>query len=188
MSYEKSYKKIIGVVCFLAALVLLVVVVVVMMSPKEINNSTGDNTKSIGSVECIKNTDAGAFLMNENASSSKHTIKATFRDENIDKMSYTYEADFATEEQAKTELSTLHASYNTFMGDVGLDIELLTPNFSSFGNDVVINLYATKSNMKEGLAKLLFVSADEMRKMPSTSMEEFTKIYSAKGFKCNIKN
>lgn len=186
-SMRINYQKI-GIGFILMASVLLVIIFITLIIPKEIHTSTNDNSTSISSVNCNKKNDEGAFFTSEKAQNSRHIIKATFRDNTIDKMNYTYEADFDTEKDAETELSLLHANYNIFMGKVELDIELLTPNFSRFGKTNVINLYIVRSSMRNGIAKLLFLSDDKMGEIPEINIDRFAKIYSDMNFTCNINN
>lgn len=184
---KDNKKYIIGVVLFAMAIVLVVVVLTMLMQPKQSYTSKNDDYGSVGGVDCRKNDDIDAFFDSSGAEDFEHTIKATFRNDNIDKMSYTYEVVFPTEEVAERKLSQFHADYNIFMGDVGLDIELLTPNFSRFSTTDIINLYVVKSKAKGDFAKLLFLTNDEMQKLTTVDSQEFAKIYQNKGFECNIK-
>ncbi len=154
----------------------------------ETRETSNKENYSIGVLVCESGSPKDAFFSSSVAVSSKHTIKTTFKDEMPDKISYSYEGKFETDDLAESTSSLYHGNYNIDMGKNSLDPESLTPAFVAADKTVRINLYADVKDLKAALAKFFFLDSSEIEDFTTSSYKDIQKIYENVGFKCKYNN
>ena len=185
---KKAKNRSAGAIC--AAVVILVLVVglvlVFLMNRTETRTWHDETTTTTGSLVCTNASPANAFFKHDDEVSAEHKIKVTFKGDQFDKLNYTYTGEFESNEEATSALSEMHADYNIYMGENGLDQEALYATFSPMENEGVINLYISRDDFNSATAKFVFLSNGEFKKMGKYSAEEVQKVYKNKGFTCQL--
>ena len=142
----------------------------------------------ISALICTASSPENVFFSSKLATSVKHTVKVTFKDEKADKISYSYEGELENNEKAESVMSAFHANYNIDMSNNGRDPESLTPSFVASDKTVRINLYSTVDNLNSAVAKFFFLTSEEQGKIATYSRKTVQKIYEKVGFKCEYNN
>lgn len=154
----------------------------------ETRETANKESYAITALVCKANSPEAAFFSSNLANSVVHTVKITFKDDNADKISYSYEGKFENAEKAESIKTSFHIKYNSDMNENGLDPEGLTPSFVATDNTVRINLYAAVGNLNATVAKLFFLNSDKQDKFQTYSEKAIQKYYEKVGFKCEYKN
>ena len=177
----------------LTASILFVIAVVAgilalfLTNGKETHTVAEESKDGSGVLYCESRARDDAFFKSPGVINEKHELKIIFQNQKAGEMSYTYTGKFNSNEIAESNSSSLHAKYNLYMADIGLDHESLSPTFSIIKSDVVANLYITQKIFSSGLAQFMFLTSEEYSKVNDYTMEEFANLYSKKGFSCTIR-
>lgn len=182
---ENNQKKWLGWLVLLIIIIAIIVFCWLLFKGKETYITTEYNTDKTTAIECRSNVNIeNAFFDDFNARSFEHVIKATFRNDSIDKITYNYEADFNSDDKAETAKAVMHASYSKYMANKNLRSDILKPTFSNSGSHVKITLITDVDKLIIDDALFFFLSADEFQRIRSYNEENLTKKYNGKGFSC----
>ncbi|MCR5700086.1 MAG: hypothetical protein K6G49_01470 [Candidatus Saccharibacteria bacterium] len=187
MSESKSKKQqylYIGIiVCIVVA---VAAILCLLFTSKETKISDNGKVHSIDILNCQATGPEGAFFVAENAVDNKHEIKVTFQNEKPTKISYTLTGDQSTAGATDQTIATLHAKYNIYMGQYGLDPETLEPIFSNVDEAFKISLITDVDKISSATGALFFLDANEATKLKNYASEDLEKIYEARGFSCEF--
>ena len=188
-SNHKGIYGIIGVVCIVIAIVL--VVVWVLSDRHETRSSENKNEEEMTSMDCTTNElgeNAEPFFDYGEPVATSHELKTVFRNDKLDVLTYKYDGTYDSEKLAEERMSKMHAQYNYYMSDHGLDQTLANPNFSRNKEVVDVTLYLEKDKLNHSTAELFFITDDEFANAKDFSSKTMEKLYEAKGFSCTIHN
>ena len=175
-----------GAISALVFVIAGVILLILLISPKETYISDGDKMESIGILDCRASSVDEAFFNYDTASRADHEIKITFKSGVADKINYTYEGEFSSNDAAEIALSWMHADYNNYMGEVGVYQEDLSPMFSVINAKGIINLYIDESKFTSATARFVFLDEDKYAVFRDMRAEEIGKLYESKGFSCEF--
>lgn len=179
---------IIALVFFLVLVVGVTIFCVNIFNEKATYTGGGnENTKS-ASLYCKtkSNNIDGAFFDVSKAESAEQVVKAIFKNNKINDISYNATLIYADEDTAKQAEAVLNFGYGTYAHDNGGDRENFSPNFSVNGPKVKISLFATMKQLNPALAKIFLIDTDD------TNLDRYTPkvlatLYKTKGFTCEAK-
>lgn len=137
-----------------------------------------------GALECTSSDPSEPFFAFETTQEATHEIKILFTDNKLKNATYKYDGIYASREAAENAEAWLHVDYNEYMGDNGINEEILNPNFSVNGNKLIIALYAEAEEINDTVAKLFFMDTDAVNKLENFSVKDFKLLYETKGFTC----
>ncbi|MBQ9485078.1 hypothetical protein IJU85_03200 [Candidatus Saccharibacteria bacterium] len=181
----KYYKYSIG--CLI--ITIIAVVLYLLFNNKTIYKpAEDDDSKLIGTLYCSSDNLDNSFFRMDNAINNNHEIKAIYRQQKIDKISYTYTGIFRTEAEADNSDAVLHAKYNKYMAQYDYNPELLAPTFSVIGTKYKVVLYTDFSDIDGAVSGLFFLEPDEISNVADGSVEYLGEIYSRKGLNCEVNN
>ena len=177
---------VIGVVAL--AVVLIAVAISVIFRDKEEYITTDYQSSTVDAVVCKGSNPLDVFFTTEDESkkpeSATSTIKATYQNNELDKLSYTYDADYESSDLAKQAESTMHAKYNQYMAQKAGD---LAPKFAADEEDVKISVFGEWDKLTTGVAKVFGLTEDDYTKLVSdTEPEALAKVFQAKGYTCEL--
>lgn len=190
MEEKKSNKRKIN---YATAAVILIVVAILavalwlLLSKNEVRTSEEGKKVSTGALYCTAKEPKDPFFVSEKAVEATHKIKVTFKNGEVDKLSYNYQGFYNSEDEADKDRTTFHASYNTYMGENGVSPESLTPIFDYSGSKSRIDLFAEQGkSLNVVTAKLFFLSISEYEDIDEYNEEKLEKVYVGKGFSCTF--
>ena len=169
----------------LGVLVVIIIVIWFLFRGTEIRTSEEPGIHKTVATECVSDKQDGAFFAGR-AESVLHTIKSTFRNNVLDRISYNYDAIFATDALANANDASFHGQYNKYMASKGLDPDSLKPVFSSSGNSVKITLITEIAKLSNDNIRFFFLNMDNFQRIRSYSPKELTTLYQGKGFSCEV--
>ena len=185
---ERSHKYII-VVAVLCVVAILAAALSILFNKTETKTTIEKDDVAVGALYCTASNPEKPFFAPESATEEKHEIKVTFKGNRADKFAYNYQGVHNSEEEADHTRTTMHADYNTYMGQNGVDQGSLTPVFTYDGSKSIINLFAASGgSLNVVTSKFFFLSDDEYRELNNYSEEDLNKIYTDKGFSCTFSN
>ena len=189
MREENNRKNIIYAIVF--AVIVGIVALVVFLSNYKIETHTYEPNQGVdtSSLVCASSDNEAAFFNSETAYSVEHKIKIIYSNGVIDKIAYEYEGVYDSTETAEHDNAVLHARYNTYLGQSGIDGESLTPVFQTIDNKMRINLYLDSyRKMNSAYGKLFYIENSNMSTIAKESLDRAKKIYENKGFVCEKQN
>lgn len=170
----------------LALIVVIMVIVWMLFVSNETyvtNDASGKNNK-IGSLVCKTKESDEAFFNLSQAKEEQHEIKATFKENKLDKMSYNYDGVYETNERAEYAAAKFRVDYDTFMGKKSLEPSILDSKFAAVDNKARVSLFADRDKLNNNTVGFFFLDMDEFQKIKSYSIENLADIYRKKGFDC----
>ena len=189
-SEKSKKKKIITDAVIVAAIVAIIATIIFLLTYKKetrITESYDDGDTSALVCTSQKNDSEDIFFYSETATSVRHTIKLVYSDNKISKMSYEYDGEYNSEEEAKKDSGHLHTIYNLYLGDRGVNHEILSPVFQFTGNKALIRLYLDDyGKMNTPIGKVFYIGSGLVDTIGKNSPKETKKIYENKGFSCII--
>lgn len=128
-----------------------------------------------------------AFFSSDDVSSVEHKIKLIYRSGIINKLSYEFLGKYDSEEAAKEAKGVFNTKYNIYIGDHGMELDVLSPVFQYIGNKAKVELYLDSyKKMNSAIGKLFYISSASLDSVAKNSKEETKKYYEKKGFSCII--
>lgn len=186
---RKKSKKMIIIYAITTALIAgaIALVIFVLTNKKEVHTYVNRNDGKTMSLVCnIRNND-NAFFASETSIEMDHAIKFVYRDGVVDKISYEFDGVYDTADKAKEEVGAMHTNYNIYMGDHGVDHEILTPIFQYEGEKARIRLYLDDyRKMNSVIGKVFYIGSGIQDTVAKGSAEDTKKIFENKGFSCII--
>ena len=186
---EKSSKKIPGWLKWLLFAIFIIIIIMIIwliFRPKESHTSSNVAGEKIILLKCKSENPEDAFFETFSAKESTHEIRATFKDDKIDKISYIFEAKYDSLKAAEAANASLHGQYNKYMGEYGLSEQSLNPNFAVIDDSIKIYLDTDKKNINHSTSQFFFLNSDEFQRFSSRNSEELKQIYENKDFSCEI--
>ena len=180
----KNNKKWIRIILLALLVVVIVVIVVLLFRTNETYTSDGGTSEKIDSLTCTASELEDPFFKPENDGELEHMIKATFKGGKLDKLSYSLEGKFSSDETAEYVEADLHADYNIYMGKNNLSQSMLNPSFSAVENRVKVSLLTDAKNLTNNTIVFFFLNMDEFQTVRRYSMRDLAKLYENKGFSC----
>lgn len=187
----KKHKRRFGIVEFLVFILFvgaILLLVLIFTGNNETRISGATETDTVSVLDCKASDPADKFFSYKTENSAMHEVKITFDNKNIDKLNYTYNGRYATNDDAKTALSWMQTDYNNYMGTTNTYQEDLMPTFSAVGTEAIINLYFSTTTFNPETAKFVFLTDDEYAGVISKGAKSIEKIYRGKGFSCILVN
>lgn len=181
-------KKIIVDAVIIAVIAAIITVTIFLLTYKKetrIIESYDDGDTSSLVCTSRKNDNEFSFFYSETAIRTEHTLKLVYSDKIITKISYEYEGEYDTGENAEKDSGHLHAIYNIYLSDHGVDHEILSPVFQFTDNKALIRLYLDDyGKMNSAIGKVFYIGSGMIDSVGKNSPEETKKIYENKGFSC----
>ncbi len=156
-----------------------------------IGEETYTESKQVYSIEvlqCLSSNPINSFFGYSDSVNSKHEIKITYRQDEPDKISYSYNNILSSEEDAQHVDAVLHAKYNNYMGEHKLNLSTLGPIFMVVENKFKINFYTKFSNINAINGVVFFLSPEEVVNVANNSIGKTKELYTSKNFVCSIIN
>ncbi len=170
-----------------ATLIVIAVTIalIVFFWPKEVRTSTNSSeTTSIASLICKSEYFPGAFFSDTEAKSQQYTIKVTYQDDKFNNVSFSYVSTFNSNEKADTAESKMHAKFNLYMYDYGLDPEKYNPNFRNLNNEVRVDLFSSSENMSSALARIILSNDATVALFTDNKHKALSDAYNKIGYSC----
>lgn len=181
---KKARYKLIGFILMILAVV-TGIVVFLLINKKETYVKMEAWQEKTEAIVCSARSLDGAFFEPENVNMVENKIKIIFSNDKMDKLSYSYNGVYRSNDLAVSDEAVLHAQYNKYMGENGRALEDLSPAYSVVGSKVQITLYADTVNRIDAVtAGFFFVDKSEVSKFVKRSVSETEKYYENKGFSC----
>ena len=157
-----------------------------LTNQRETRISTTTETGNYGSLICTSSSPSEPFFVSKNVQRFTHEVTAMFTNEHLKDVSYKYEGTYSSTGTAETAMAELHADYNKYMANGGVYQEKLNPVFTTDKTKVRVSLYAEPEKLNSVVAKLFFLSDDDLSKLSKYSQNDLKKVYEKKGFSCKI--
>ena len=172
------------------ACVLLIVAVVVLIFTGG-NRSTDElkitATQNVSGVKCINDSETNFILRELPADSYKNTIVASFIENNLTSISYTFVGKYASSTEAGRARGLAEKNYNLTLSEkLGLDITVFARNMALSGDMVYITITATNNEYLTSKTAPIFMLSDN-QKFP-IDLDGLRLAYEEVGFKCEVNN
>ena len=166
--------------------VAIIIGVFFLFRTKTTTTSDYKDQDSISPIVCKTTNPSMDSFFNSNASSSLYTIKYTYKNGKADKISFTYNGDYGSSEDARYAEAVAHANYNEFMSATSKSPESFSPSFSHTNSSMQINLFGEADQLTNQTAKLFYIDSDTFASIDFSSLEEVVKNYESKNFSCTF--
>ena len=186
---KKKFKKALIVYAFSMAIIAGIVALIIfaLTNKRETHTYVNRNNGETSGLKCTIDKNDNAFFASDLATELRHTIKIMYNDNNIDKISYEYDGVYNSAEEAKKDAGKMHTDYNIYMGDHGVDHEILEPVFQYDGEKARIRLYLDDyKKMNSVIGKVFYIGSGIQDTVAKGSAEDTKKIFENKGFSCII--
>lgn len=187
---DKKKKKLIIYAIMIALIIGFVALIIILLTfEKETHTYKKYEYDDMSALVCVlQSNDAdNDFFSSDGASDVKHTIKLVYSNNLIQKMSYEYNGFYDSEENARKDSGELHAKYNIYMGDHGVNHDILAPVFQNNNNKALIRLYLDDyGKMNSTIAKLFYIGNGMIDTISKNSLDETKKLYENRDFSCII--
>ena len=192
---KKRKKLIIEAIVFAIIVAIIAVVIVLLTYKKETRTVESTEHGETSALICTSHDNTHddendkTFFYSDTAINVKHTVKYVYVNDKVDKLSYEYEGDYSSEEEAEKDSGHLHTRYNLYLGERGVDHEMLTPVFQNSGRKALIRLYLDDyRKMNAVIGRVFYIGNGMVDTIGKNSAKETKKIYENKGFSCIINN
>lgn len=168
-------------------LIVLAVIVAVFANGKETRISESVENEHISAVYCTAKGMENAFFGSERVNMITNEVKITYNNDGIDKLYYSYNGTYRSNEVMKQDDGVFQAKYNYYMNEQGQKSDDLSVAYDEMNNKLHIGVYADSPNkINEATSVFFFIGKDDVAKVKKYSMEEMEKYYENKGFSCNV--
>ncbi len=183
---KKDKRPMIYLIVLLTIVFILVVVVIYILSQKkEVLDSDGRKITNSDMVICSTNVAEDAFFVSDVAVKRTHEIRMTLMDDKIKKISYTFYGEYDSNEDVVEDENKLHSDYNIYMGENGVDINILNPTYSTEGNTLKIGLFLDEFSRIDSVIDDFFLIDDEdLNLIGNNKADELTDYYKKQGLFC----
>lgn len=187
MKDEKRKKTLIMVGSLLILLcVLIVIFLLIITNGNETRTSSEVDEDKLEALVCRSGGREDGFFHSDTANQIVNEIKATYNGNSFDKLYYSYEGTYRSEDVAKGDES-MHADYNIYMGENSLEQDSLSPSYSLVKNKYHLTLYADEEDdFNKVTAVFFYVDDKDVEKFKKFSIDEMKKYYETKDFKCSV--
>ena len=165
--------------CIFAVLVFFVFM---MQGKTTTSGGYPENTKD-GSIICNNNGLDYPFFRYDESIKKDTEITALFNDENLKSISLRYTLSYSNESLATTSEAQNHAAMNINFGNNQLEADAFSARYSKNGNKMIMNLYASQSDLKTTNGNRYFL-LDNLS--IDSSIEQYKDYYEKQGFICKI--
>lgn len=176
-----TVSRIFGVIALFAFTAFLAIV---FLQPNESSSSTSLDQGKTTLLDCIANTLEDSFFISKDASSYSHEVKLVYQNDRLTKVNYTYTGQFASDNEADSALSWLHADYNNYMGRTSIYQEELSPTFTAIDANAIINIFMDEEHFAPETAVFVFLDANEYSMVKKSKLDDAKNLYESKGFYC----
>lgn len=175
-------------IAVLASIVGAVTLIIIWLltNHHETRVSTTTDMGNYGSLACTSQNPDEPFFVSKNVQRFIHELTVMFTNEHVNDFSYRYEGTYNSEGAAETAMAEMHASYNKYMASGGVYQEKLNPVFMTDKTKVRISLYAEPEKLNNVVARLFFLSDEDLSKLGDYSQSDLKELYEKKGFSCTI--
>ena len=187
MKDEKRKKTLIMVGSLLILLcVLMVIFLLIITNGNETRTSSEVDEDKLEALVCRSGGREDGFFHSETANQITNEIKVTFAGKEYDKLYYSYEGTYRSEDVAKGDES-MHADYNIYMGDNSLSQDSLSPSYSTVKNKYHLTLFADEEDdFNKVTAVFFYVDDEDVEKFKKYDIDGMKEYYEAKDFKCAV--
>ncbi len=170
--------------------VVISVILIIFLVGRDLLQGTEERTSgtipdsTISAVTCTATNPEEAFFSTPTSVlGGSHEIKITStKNSAVDKVFYTYETNYASNEDASKAEAQFRANYNKALT---IDnAEKLSPNFSVINNKLQITLFGDVSELTSITAQPFFITADDFKSISNFDVPTLTELYQSKGFTC----
>ncbi len=179
---DYTFKYAIIILCF----IIVSVGIYFLFQEKTTTTSVEKVQDSISPVICKSSKPSFVSFFEDISESSLYTVKLTFRSGTADKISFTYNGEYGSEESARYADASAHADYNIFMSTTSKNPESFSPSFSHTDSSMQINLFGEIGQLTSQTAKLFYIDSDTFEKLDFSSADEVVKNYEDKNFSCTF--
>lgn len=162
------------------------IVIWLLTNQHETRVSTTTDMGNYSSLICTSSSPNEPFFVSKNVQRFTHELTIMFTNEYLNDMSYKYEGVYNSEGTAETAMSEMHVDYNKYMATGGVYQEKLNPIFMTDKTKVRISLYAEPEKLNNVVARLFFLSDEDLSKLGEYSQDDLKELYEKKGFSCTI--
>lgn len=120
------------------------------------------------------------FLSYDNSNVKRAKITASFNDDKLDAISFSYSLYYSDLKLIETSKTINSAELNVFYGKDGLPANSFSKSLYSDSEKVMISLYADTNDFNDKTSK--YFMADGLGK--NSSFDSFVKVYTSQGFNC----
>ena len=171
-----------GIVLFFA---IVTIVLMVFFLPREIQVSDNSSkTTSIMSLVCRSDYLPRSFFFDANAEKQQYIVRAAYQDNKLSSISFGYTGIFGSEKEADNVESKMHAKFNLYMYDYGLDPEKYNPNFRNLANEARVELFSSVDNMSDAFARVVLSEDSNTDIFTKNEYKDLSEIYEKVGYSC----
>ena len=181
---ERKNEHLAGWAAVVIIVALVLILSIILSQKKEVHISNGGQVLQVYSLECSSSGAEDTFFRPNEAQRYTETIRATFREDRLEDISYEFLGTYQTDAAVEQDIANLHARYNIYMGEQKVNPESLSPVFSPMNTKLKITLFGDKDKLNTATARMFFLTSDEVDKPKTLSLKKIRKIYEAKGFAC----
>ena len=159
-----------------------------IVKQKEVYVPGAEKKTVVEALVCESSNPEGGLFNSEIANRVTHEVKATFKDNGIDKLSYMFLGEYNSADEAASDEATLHAYYNIYMGQKEVPIATFNPVYSVNEKALQMVFYTDdKDEIEPSVAALFFIDAEEVAMMKRVKIDELKTLYEKKNFSCIVK-
>ena len=178
---QKVWLTIIGIFLILIS---IVSIICFLLSGQTTTTGQTGSIVSSNSLTCEGNNIPYQFLSYDNAKSKNAKITASFNDDKLNAISFSYTLYYGSPEQAEESKTINSAELNVFYGKDGLPANSFSKSLYADNEKTVISLYANTDDFNDRTSK--YFIADGLGK--NSSFDSFVKKYEEQGFICKQNN
>ena len=186
---KKNKRLVIDAVVMITIVVCIALVIILLTHQTETHTTEEYDDGDAAALVCTSDSNDGEkdFFKSETANRVEHMVKLVYDNGKVEKMSYEFMGDYNSNEEAKDENGKMHTSYNIYLGENGVDHEMLTPVFQYYDNKSIIKLYLDDyRKMNYALGRIFYIGNGMKDVVAKNSIKETKKVYENKGFSCII--
>lgn len=180
---EKKIKYIV-----LALVLILIALFILFFLNGTVTRTSEDISKDkISALNCKAGRIEDGFFVSETANTSSNEIKVTFKNGEMDKIYYTFSGVYRSEDVAEADDTLLHAKYNIYMGENGIEQGSLNPSYSVVQSKYYLRLYVDDYDKINEVTRIFFfIDKEDLDKFNSYSLDTLESYYEKKNFRCNV--
>lgn len=176
------------ILLFIILIFIVAIIAYLLTNTQRSYVKTDVEKKSPEQISCVATSPSELFFeLKTNPIKAEHKITASFYGDTLDKLFYSFQGEFDSDNDAVAAQFDILDKYNKHVNQSGLKQDVLSHNVSANQNSVDASFYAERGDMNSALMPIFFLNADEYNARKGGLKEYLMQNYKSKGFSCEQK-
>lgn len=171
------------VLLFIAVVTGVLALLIGGFSDRTTLTTSGNIDVSIDALVCSSVSKSSESIFDlSGANRADQRLNITFKNDEMDAIMYSLDAEYASEDTARAKEAELHAEYSAYIAKYNINAENISETFAYYDNSAKVSLYANRAALNRQTAQVFLLDSDNY------TIEQLKAHYADKGFACNYKN